>query len=92
MQQFVQPSGRLFASAPGPVRNRTVCGWDSLYQDGSVLYSQILLIVGNDRQIIWLHQELNWAVHFPMLQLPHLQTGDNITALRGWDHIALLHL
>lgn len=22
-------------SAPGPVRNRTVYGWDSLYQDGA---------------------------------------------------------
>lgn len=57
-----------------------------------VLYSQIFLIMGNDRQIIWLHRKLDWALHFPVLQFPHLQTGDNITSLWGWDHIALLHL
>lgn len=35
MQQAAQPRRRLSMLAPGPVRNRTVYGWDSLYQDGA---------------------------------------------------------
>lgn len=93
MQQASHTS--LSTSALDPTNNSAAHGWDSLYQDKAqqaCVVFQIFLVMGNDRQIIWLRQKLDWALHFSVLQFPHLQTGDNITSLWRGDHIALLHL
>lgn len=93
MQQASHTS--LSTSALDPTNNSAAHGWDSLYQgkaQQACVVFQIFLVMGNDRQIIWLRQKLDWALHFSVLQFPHLQTGDNITSLWRGDHIALLHL